>query len=481
MEQEANGQDGKSDPEMTCTVPILRVFAAGLVLLPAGRALTPAAAQRASELYQKHDWAGLEALARPAAERDPKDGWAWYYSGLANDGLGHKSAAATAYQNALPYIPPYLQNSAAQLLALDYVALKENDKIAPLIRSLEKTNPQVAQGLRSQFPSTPPPSAPATLPEVSPRTLRDVTDKTRRSWKSDAIPVRIDVDSVDRGLRVSYEFYSPSARAGLASVWIGNNEIASPVANLQGWNTVGLPAQFLPLAGAVARTPAAQRGIGSAHLILENGATPATGLSWWIVLKNSNGEAIDIAAYEMPKSEFDALSAAAARGQAKAQYSLAMVYLRGADGPPDRGKAIEWLLKSAALGDSQAANKLGQFYQFGSGVQPNLNLAVSWYRKAAMAGFAPSQYNLGLMYERGLGVPRDYLIARRWIEQAAHQGLGNAISELPIVTAAANGQIRRAQQLQKRQASSGSGGCPGGYFKTPTGCKAIGVILTQPH
>jgi len=121
----------------------------------------------------------------------------------------------------------------------------------------------------------------------------------------------------------------------------------------------------------------------------------------------------------------------------------------------------------------------GQCYEFAIGVPGNMGAAVQWYGKAANGRFAPAQLNLGLMYERGLGVPRNYVTARQWIDLAARQGLGGAIAELPIATAAANGQIQRAQQLAQQQRNAR--GCPNGYLKTPFGCKSIGVILTEPR
>lgn len=440
-------------------------------------AMSPEAQQRASQLYQKQDWQGLEALAAPAAQRDPKDGWAWYYSGLANDGLGRRDAAAAAYQKALPYIPAYLQGSATQLLAQDYAALKQPDKLAALIRDTQTRDPQAARSLRMQFPSALPAPPPAALPEVSPRTLDAATAKVRRTWKTDAIPVQVNVDGQDNSpYRTVYDFYSPSSRTGLSVVQNGSNETALPAEHPQGWSTVAIPAQFLPLSEAVQRLPGPPHpSIQHAYLLLESGSTSAVGLSWSIALKASNWDALEVPAYILPKAEFDALNAAAGRGDAKAQYELALVYYRGTAGLPDRAKSAEWLAKSAAQGDAQAENKLGQYYQFGVGVQESPGLAAAWYTKAAKAGFAPGQYNLGLMYERGLGVPRNYVTARHWIDLAARQGLGGAIAELPIVTAAANGQIKRAEQLRQQQ-QRGANGCPLGYFKTPSGCQSIGAM-----
>lgn len=56
-------------------------------------AMSPGAQQQASQLYQKHDWSALEALAKRSASGGSTDGMAWYYLGLAEDGLGRKTDA----------------------------------------------------------------------------------------------------------------------------------------------------------------------------------------------------------------------------------------------------------------------------------------------------------------------------------------------------------------------------------------------------
>ncbi len=64
--------------------------------------------QRAAMLFQGHDWQALARLAHASARTDPKDGMAWYYLGIAENGLGRKAGAASAFEKALPNIPIYL-------------------------------------------------------------------------------------------------------------------------------------------------------------------------------------------------------------------------------------------------------------------------------------------------------------------------------------------------------------------------------------
>ena len=116
----------------------------------------------------------------------------------------------------------------------------------------------------------------------------------------------------------------------------------------------------------------------------------------------------------------------------------------------------------------EAENKLAQLYEYGVGVPGNPSAAAQWYLKAANTGFAPAQYNLGLMFEEGRGVARNYVTARQWIEKAARQGSTAAMDEMPIVTARANGDIRRAEQLRTQQSTgNNSGSLPAWIFWRP--------------
>jgi TPR repeat protein len=447
-------------------------------------AMTQAEQLQASTLNQKHDWQALAALAGRAVQRDSKDAWAWYYSGVANDGLGHKGMAATAFEKALSGLPAYLQGSAAQLLAQEYAALNQQAKLAALIAQFEKSSPEIARTLRLQFPgSTPRPAAPV-LPEVSPRTLAEMTANARRSWKPDAIPVQISVEYQDNlPYQAIYSFYSPSARVGLRQM---QNGPQFPADDPRGWSSVAIPSNFVPLAEAVRRVtdPGQNPLVQHAYLMVEESGIPAVALAWSITFKTANLSATELPAYVMPKTELDQLNAAAQRGDAASQYLVAMVDLSGVAGLTDAAKSAAWLAKAAAQGHVEAENKLAQFYEYGAGVPSNPSVAAQWYLKAANTGFAPAQYNLGLMFEEGRGVARNYVTARQWIEKAARQGSMAAMAEMPIVTARANGDIRRAEQLRTQQSTgNNSGTCRPGFFGGHgSPCRSFSLMIwAQQH
>jgi hypothetical protein len=112
----------------------------------------------------------------------------------------------------------------------------------------------------------------------------------------------------------------------------------------------------------------------------------------------------------------------AERGDAVAQYNLALSYADGEGVPQDYAKAAEWYRKAAEQGHASAQLNLGNLYYSGKGVTKDLAAALGWYTKAAEQGHAVAQNNLGMMYEDGEGVAQDYEGAAEWYRKAAEQG-----------------------------------------------------------
>lgn len=83
-----------------------------------------------------------------------------------------------------------------------------------------------------------------------------------------------------------------------------------------------------------------------------------------------------------------------------------------------------------ARGDARAQFALGLLYENGEGVEKNDAAAADWYRKSAEQGYAKAQYNLGMMHLQGVGVARDERVAREWFERAARQGNPDAVARL---------------------------------------------------
>lgn len=100
----------------------------------------------------------------------------------------------------------------------------------------------------------------------------------------------------------------------------------------------------------------------------------------------------------------------------------------------DRGDfrvALREFRVSAARGDARAQNNIAVMYQTGRGVPQNYQEADRWYRNAAELGHVDAQFSLGLMYKEGLigkmyikgqGLVRNYVKAHKWFNIAASSG-----------------------------------------------------------
>lgn len=117
-----------------------------------------------------------------------------------------------------------------------------------------------------------------------------------------------------------------------------------------------------------------------------------------------------------------ALRAAAKAGDAKAEYDLAYLYLRGAGVSRNEKTAVGWYLKSAEQGYAPAQSALGTLYMRGTGVPKDEAQALVWVRKAADQGEALAQSDLGMMYLQGKAVPQDDTQAVIWLRMGAEQG-----------------------------------------------------------
>jgi len=424
-------------------------------------ALTPQENQQAVQYQQQQNWSGLLALAQKAIGENRKDGWAWWYEGIADDGLGRKSDAVTAYETSLPLMTGYTRAAIAQELATDYAALGQGAKLGALIQQLQKTDPQTAATLKAQFSGavqygTTTASTGGGLPDISPQSLGALTSRVRGSWRPDAIPVRITVQSIQTGgFQTVYDFYSPSTRTGDTVTVSPSTTTANTVANPP-WGTAGIPLSFTTLATAFGKVS----GGGPADLELASlqwqGATSdPTQLVWSLAAKTTGSDPLLLPAYVMTAAQLQQLQTAANSGNANAEYVLGAVYATGIAGATNAGLAAQWVTKAAQAGNVPAENKLGQFDQMGYGTTANAAVAAQWYARAAQAGYAAAEFNLGLLYEQGLGVQQNWITAAQWITAAAHQGLQAAVLELNYVTNTAI-RVKHAQELAAEQQQSSS-------------------------
>ncbi len=115
----------------------------------------------------------------------------------------------------------------------------------------------------------------------------------------------------------------------------------------------------------------------------------------------------------------------AQKGDAAAQYNMALMYQQGQGTGKDNTKAFEWFLRSAKQGDQLSMAQVGESYLLGQGVKKNGQEAAKWLQAAAEKGVASAAYSLGMMYYEGQDVAKDEQAAFRWIRQAAEAGDAN--------------------------------------------------------
>ena len=138
----------------------------------------------------------------------------------------------------------------------------------------------------------------------------------------------------------------------------------------------------------------------------------------------------------------------AERGDANAQYNLALLYERGQGVRRDLTQAALWYRKSAEQGAAAAQCTLGNMYDLGEGVPKDYDEAMTWYRKAAGQGHAPAEVNLAILYYNAQGTKRDLVTAYAWLSRAAAAHEPRAAWLLRTTASRMSSrQIKKAQHL----------------------------------
>ena len=127
-----------------------------------------------------------------------------------------------------------------------------------------------------------------------------------------------------------------------------------------------------------------------------------------------------VAAFEAKefRRAFQLLAPLAARGEAEAQFRVAMMSQNGLGGVVNEALAFSSMRDAARQGHGLAQHGLGVMYLYGECVGKDEAQAARWFRCAADQGLAGAMMTLGMLYEQGLGVERDAERARRLYAQA---------------------------------------------------------------
>jgi localization factor PodJL len=117
---------------------------------------------------------------------------------------------------------------------------------------------------------------------------------------------------------------------------------------------------------------------------------------------------------------------AAHQGLVMAQFRLAGFYEKGIGVKKDTETARRLYRSAADQGNAKAMHNLAVLYAEGAAVKPDYRSAAQWFRSAAEYGVPDSQYNLAILYARGIGVDQNLVESYKWFALAAAQGDADA-------------------------------------------------------
>jgi len=129
------------------------------------------------------------------------------------------------------------------------------------------------------------------------------------------------------------------------------------------------------------------------------------------------------------------LRAAAVKGDAAAEYEIAVRFAEGRGIPQDLTTAAEWFERSAKQGLVPAQFRLGALYEKGMGVKKDTENARRLYAAAGQAGNAKAMHNLAVLYAEGVDGKPDYQTAAKWFRKAADYGVSDSQYNLGILYA----------------------------------------------
>jgi ParB-like chromosome segregation protein Spo0J len=138
-------------------------------------------------------------------------------------------------------------------------------------------------------------------------------------------------------------------------------------------------------------------------------------------------------------SQFKLDQIMAKRGDAMAQFSVAIAYEDGVGTKKDLKQAFDWYSKAATQGHEGAQYKVGTFYDKGLVVKKDMKVAMDWYKKAAGSGSRPAQKRL------------DEIAANDRNEQQAKQRREKQQQEAAAAAAAKAAQERQAAAAAKAE------------------------------
>jgi localization factor PodJL len=141
------------------------------------------------------------------------------------------------------------------------------------------------------------------------------------------------------------------------------------------------------------------------------------------------------AADKLPATFSTALRNSANKGDASAQYEVAVRFADGHGVTQNLTEAAEWFERAAKRGLAPAQFRLAGLYEKGLGVKKNIETARRYYLSAGEAGHAKALHNLAVLYAEGVDGKPDYQAAARWFHKAADYGVADSQYNLAVLYA----------------------------------------------
>lgn len=145
----------------------------------------------------------------------------------------------------------------------------------------------------------------------------------------------------------------------------------------------------------------------------------------------------------------NSLRIAAAKGDASAEFEVAMRFAEAKGVPQDFPAAARWYQRSAARGFALAQYRLATFYERGLGVPADLQRARVWYRRAAESGSVKAMHNLAVLSAGRESNAPDYATAAHWFTEAADRNLPDSQFNLAILHESGLGVTKSPAQAYK--------------------------------
>jgi TPR repeat protein len=111
------------------------------------------------------------------------------------------------------------------------------------------------------------------------------------------------------------------------------------------------------------------------------------------------------------------------KGNADAQYAVAVLYREGWGVEKNMETAAGYYQKSAEQDHRDAMFEVGWLYQAGQGgLTKDYEQSAKWYQKAAEKGHPAAMYGIASLYYNGMGVKMDMATAMSWYQKSAAAG-----------------------------------------------------------